>query len=197
MPNPYMSGSWRLAKPASNCRSCRWVLTFFQIRMLKSLIALTLYLLSVAALAGEPTLESIDALLMLTRAEAQAQQEQREFAGSVREMVYGELHSYRINQTQKEIAENLIRSLDAQIELEFSWMTVRSVLLRAYQESLSQSDVDELIAIYRSLDLSRALPRMERANLRARELFREQLAPAKAQMIQEIRNATHRIRAAQ
>jgi len=112
-------------------------------------------------------------------------------------MVYGELRPYRINQAQKEIAENLIRSLDAQIEVEFSWKKVRPVLFRAYQESFSQSDVDELIAIYASPHQSQAPPKMERANFRARELFREQLAPAKAKMIQEIRNATRQIREAQ
>ncbi len=165
--------------------------------MFKSIAALTLYLFSNAVFAGQPSLDSVERLLVLIRAEAQLQHEQREFAGAVRAMVEEELRPYRINQVQREIAESLIQSLGKQIDREFSWKMVRPVLFRAYQESFNQSEVDELIAIFMSPNPLLALQRIERANVRGRQLFGEQLAPAKARMIAEIRDATRRIGAAQ
>ena len=168
--------------------------------MFKRIAVITLSLLSLGALAAPPTAESVNELLRLVSGppEAEAERVRREYGvESVREMVYEALRPHPLNSVQIAMVENLIRRTDDAMEAMFGWDAVRPVIEKTYLELFDQQEVDELIAIFQSPIARRAFAKIDKIEPRVRELFREEIAPKKARLLKDAREAIFEIRRAQ
>ena len=105
---------------------------------------------SAPALAATPSTESLDALFEVTRAPALVGSMSASVEQNIRLTAEQALEGKTLNDAQRRAMDNMTKKLAEVVRQELTWDKLRPLYINIYQESLTQEDIDGLVAFYRS-----------------------------------------------
>ena len=115
----------------------------------RSIVAAALFAAS-SAFAQAPSVESIDALLTVTKSERLLDTLYANLDTTMRQMVAQTTQGQTLTPRQRRAMDALPGAMAQAVREEFSWAQLRPLYVTIYQESLTQEEVDGLLAFYRS-----------------------------------------------
>ncbi|MEK8034912.1 DUF2059 domain-containing protein [Ideonella sp. DXS29W] len=118
--------------------------------MRSPLIALLLSACASLVNAAPASVESVETLLVLTKAQELVDSANSNVESSIRQGMLAAVGGTELNAEQKELLEALPPKLVAAIQPEFSWQVLKPDFARLYSESFSQEEVDGMIQFYKS-----------------------------------------------
>lgn len=120
--------------------------------MKKIFVTAAMVILGAAApvLAAPPSAESLDALFELTRAAALMDSVSATIDQNLRQTQEQALAGQKLSEGQRKVIEAANQKSVQIVRDEISWAKLKPVYVSIYQESLTQEDIDGLIAFYRS-----------------------------------------------
>lgn len=118
--------------------------------MRNSLILSLLLSASIACSAAPASVESINTLLTVTKAEAIVNGMQGQMEQMMDQALVQMLGGRKISEEQRKIIEAASRQFSIVMKEELSWASLKSMYINIYQETFTQEDIDGLIAFYRS-----------------------------------------------
>ena len=116
--------------------------------MKPSLIALLLATSTWLAHAAPATTESVEALLLLTKAQEMVESASTSVEGSVRQGMRAAISNKDLSAEQKQQLDAVPAKLVAAMQPEFSWAVLKPDFVRLYVETFNQDEVDGMIAFY-------------------------------------------------
>ncbi|MFZ5519943.1 MAG: DUF2059 domain-containing protein [Pseudomonadota bacterium] len=118
--------------------------------MRKPAAALLLAWSAALAHAAPPTAESVEALLAVTQARDMVEQVNKSLEGYIRQGVQAAVGGKPLTPRQRQALDALPAKLVAAMQPELGWDVLKADLVRVYEESFSQEEIDGMIAFYRS-----------------------------------------------
>jgi hypothetical protein len=100
--------------------------------------------------AAPATAESVEALLVVTKAQELVDSANSNIEGSIRQGMAAAVGGTELNAEQKQLLNVLPSKLVAAIRPEFSWEVLKPDFIRLYAETFSQEEVDGMIQFYKS-----------------------------------------------
>ena len=117
--------------------------------MIKKLTLLLVSLLCVASVhAAPPTEASIDKLLAMTRAERLVDNLYGNINQMLRQSMAAAMQGKEVTPAQQRVLDTLPVKFEAIFREEMAWPKLRALYLSIYQETLSQEEIDGMIAFY-------------------------------------------------
>lgn len=117
-------------------------------------LAAALVLTCASAFAAEPSINSIERLFVAINAEAVRQTGLREIRNHLQPFMDKAIDTTQLSPTARKEVEPLLADLERRIEAiileELSWDRMKGAMIRIYQETFTQEEVDSLIAFYES-----------------------------------------------
>ena len=115
------------------------------------------YALSALALAAAltahaqpPSNESLDALMTMTKVEASMESMYPMIESAMRQGMQQTLKGLKVSVEQQKAMDRLMTRMVGVMREELGWKTLRPVYLQVYAETLTQEEVDGLIAFYKT-----------------------------------------------
>jgi len=124
------------------------------------LFVLALALAPIAATAAPASGDSIDQLLMASRAETQVESMYGGMEQLIQTSMKQALGDKPISPEQQRVIDQFPGKFATLVRKEFGWVTMKPFYTRLYQESFDQSEVDGLLAFYGSPSGQAYLDRM-------------------------------------
>ncbi len=119
--------------------------------MKKTITAVCLFLCASApSFANTPSAESLDALFEVTRASALMESLSTSIDSHMRQSMEQALAGEKLTDAQRRAVDSMARKSAQIVRDEITWAKLKPVYVRIYQESLTQEDIDGLVAFYRS-----------------------------------------------
>lgn len=120
--------------------------------MLKKFItAVCLYLcVSLPVFADRPSAESLDALFEVTRASTLMDSLSASIDQTMRQGMEQALAGQKLTDAQRRMVDSMALKSAQIVRDEVTWTKLKPLYVRIYQESLTQEDIDGLVAFYRS-----------------------------------------------
>ena len=118
--------------------------------MKPSLLALLLAICSSLANAAPATAESVETLLVLTKAQELIDSANSNVESSIRQGMLAAVGGTDLNAEQKQLLDVLPSKLVAAMQPEFSWQVLKPDFVRLYAETFNQEEVDGMIQFYKS-----------------------------------------------
>lgn len=103
-----------------------------------------------SAHAGPASTESIEELLVTTRAESLMNSFYGSMDSIMRQGMNETLKGKSLDARQKALVESMSAKFSAVIRQELSWASLKPMYVQIYRESFTQEEVDGLIAFYKS-----------------------------------------------
>jgi hypothetical protein len=116
-------------------------------RLIAFVVAATL---CAAGYAAPPTEESVNALLVATKAGRTLETMYRLMGQSMRRGMDLELQGKELTDAQKRVLDDMLAQFDTALREEMSWDKVRPMFVEIYRDTFTQEEVDGLLAFYRS-----------------------------------------------
>jgi uncharacterized protein len=138
---------------------------------------LVLVACSCSAFAAPPTIESIEALLVATKAEKLADGVYADMETNMRKAMKASSNGQALTPQQQRVADTLPAKLIAIIRDELSWSQMLPLYVKLYQETFTQEEIDSLIAFYKTpvgISYTDKLPVLTQKTMSA---IQERLAP--------------------
>lgn len=105
---------------------------------------------SAPSFAATPSTESLDALFEVTRAQALVSSMSANVEQSIRLTTEQALGGKTLNDAERRAIDNMTKKAAEIVRQELTWDKLRPIYINIYQESLTQEDIDGLVAFYRS-----------------------------------------------
>lgn len=105
---------------------------------------------SAPGLAATPSIESLDTLFEVTRAPALVSSMSANVELTMRQTAERALEGKTPNDAQRRAMDNMVKKASEIVLQELTWDKLRPIYINIYQESLTQEDIDGLVAFYRS-----------------------------------------------
>jgi len=118
--------------------------------MLKTLLCSSLFVLSAHVGAAPPTDESLDELLKVSRIESTLDQVYASMDKMIRQSLAQAAAGQPLSEEQQRVLDAAPARLAAVLRSELNWAEMRPIYVAIYKESLEQSDVDAMIAFYKT-----------------------------------------------
>lgn len=112
-----------------------------------TLIALLLTATASGSFAAPPSAESIERLLAITKTEALVESTSADFDAYLRQAMLDAMPG-QATAAQKKVMDDFVPRMAALMREEFTWARLKPEVIRIYQESLDQAEVDGLLAFY-------------------------------------------------
>jgi uncharacterized protein len=107
-------------------------------------------LVSTSAHAGPASEESIDALLVATKAESLVDGMYANVEQFMRQATAAATQGKPVSEEQQRVLDAIPAKFSKVMREEMSWANMRPLYVQIYQESFSQEEIDALIAFYQS-----------------------------------------------
>lgn len=118
--------------------------------MHKILAFLASIIISVSAYSATPTAESIDALLVATKAERMLDSVLENLERVMKQTLSQRIRGESITIEQQRFLDSLPAKYVQVMKEEMAWSNMRALYVQVYQESFTQEEVDGLLAFYKS-----------------------------------------------
>lgn len=118
--------------------------------MRKFTLFAVLVLASLTTHAAQPTAESIDALLKLTRVESLLNTVYGQMEQMMRQGMMQAVAGKSLSKEQQRVIETAPKEFAAVMRSELSWASLRPVYVDIYRATFSQEEVNGMIAFYRT-----------------------------------------------
>ena len=118
--------------------------------MKKTLTAIAITLCSVACSAAPPSDDSIRTLFKVMKAESLLESIYADIEPSMRQAMAKAYAGKTLNEKQKAVIDRAPQRMSKVLRDELSWEKMEPMQLSIYRESFEQSDIDALIAFYKS-----------------------------------------------
>jgi uncharacterized protein len=102
-----------------------------------------------ASLAAPPTVESVSALLEVTRAESMMDQAYASIEQVTRQSMAQQTAGRSLTDEQRRAMELAPARIADVMKKELSWSTLKPIYIAIYQEAFDQTEIDGLIAFYK------------------------------------------------
>lgn len=119
--------------------------------MKKTIISVCMVLCASApGFAATPSLESLDALFEVTRASALIDSLTASIDQNMHQSMEQALAGQKLTDVQRRVVDSMAQKSVQIVRDELTWAKLKPVYVSIYQESLTQDDIDGLVAFYRS-----------------------------------------------
>jgi len=103
-----------------------------------------------AAWSAQPTTASIEVLLIVTKSEALVDKTGADLERNMQGAVLAGLQGRQPTAREQQAIDRMTRETAAVIRQEMSWAQMRPMMIKIYQDTFTQEEVDGQIAFYRS-----------------------------------------------
>lgn len=113
-------------------------------------LATSTLLLALPAHAAEPSAESVDKLLVVTKSQALVEQMYGHMESAMRAGMQQALGGRRLTDRQQALVERAPAEFAAVMRQELSWEKIKPIQAGIYRETFTQEEINGLIAFYES-----------------------------------------------
>lgn len=103
-----------------------------------------------SACAAQPSAESVDTLLRITKVEALLESFYENMEAVMRQALAQSVAGKTLTAEQKRVLDKAPRRYVAAMREELSWASLKPMYIQIYQENFTQEEIDGLIAFYKS-----------------------------------------------
>lgn len=161
----------------------------FAIRPATLFLALaTAVLMALPARAAEPTAESVDELLRVTKAEAMVDAMVGQLETAMRAGMQQAVAGQRLSDRQQGVLDAAPREFAQVLREELAWAKIRPIYIGIYRESFTQAEIDGMLAFYNSPVGQAFVAKMPAVLQRSSQLMQVLAAP----MAEKMRGAMER-----
>ncbi len=143
----------------------------------KVLAAFILLLVALSARAQNASTESIEELLTISKAESLLTSVYEDLEPALRQSMNDALAGTKLNAKQAKAVEAMPARMAQILRDELSWSTYKPLYVQLYKESLSQEEVDGLIAFYKTPAGAAMINKMPRLAQKSMAMMQQRLAP--------------------
>jgi hypothetical protein len=161
------------------------------------LLALSLaWLLPHAAWAAEPTAESVEKLMEVTKTEALVEQMYGNFETAMRAGMQQAVAGQRLTDKQQAIINEAPREFAAVLREELSWAKIKPLYVGIYRESFTQEEIDGMLAFYATPVGRATIEKMPQVMTRSMQLMQVMAAPMAGKMREVMQRAIEKAQSA-
>lgn len=165
--------------------------------MKHSFLPLLLAVCTSLASAAPATNESVEALLVLTKAQELVDSANSNVEASIRQGMTAAVGATELNAEQKQLLDVLPSKLVAAMQPEFSWQVLKPDFVRLYAETFDQAEVDGMIEFYKSPLGQSLIAKMPQVLNRSMQVTQARLAAAMPKLQAAVAAAIAEVKAKQ
>jgi uncharacterized protein len=140
-------------------------------------IALVLAASMLAAQAQEPTAESVERLLVVTRTERMMEQVFSQMESGMRQGLQQSLQGQTLSDEQRKVIDYAPTRFVNVMRDELSWTAIKGDVAKVYRETFTQPEIDALLVFYTSPAGVAFIEKMPLAMQRSGALMQQRMAP--------------------
>ncbi len=133
-------------------------------------------------LAAEPTTETVEKLLVVTKSQVLVEQMYGYFEGAMRAGMQQALGGQRLTDKQQAVLDRAPAEFAAVLRQELSWDKIRPIQVGIYRETFTQDEINGLIAFYESPVGKAFVDKMPAVMQRSNQLMQVLAAPMAEKM---------------
>jgi hypothetical protein len=149
-----------------------------------------------AARASEPTADSVQQLLAVTKTEALMDQMYGHFEQAMRAGMQQAMAGKRLTAQQQAIVDAAPAEFAAVMREEFSWAKLQPLYVGIYRESFTQDEIDGMLAFYATPAGRAVIDKMPQVMARSMQLMQVMAAPVTEKMRAAMQRAIEKAQSA-